>query len=146
MKLIVSVWNTHNRGKSQTLRKVAEMLFKQPGARILSERNFIVPRGKDFSLILKIDGIKYGIESKGDPGTRADERIQALVDQKCKIILCSTRMKGSTSHAVEDLALKNKYKLIWTSTYETANERDHEWLNKLKARHILLLVRKSTRI
>jgi hypothetical protein len=148
MKLIVAIWNSHSKGKTGTLRKVAELLYRQPGAKIQFEENFIAPKGRDFTVVFKIARRMIGIESKGDPGTKIRIRLQRLLNFNCQIILCSTRMKGATAKAVSDLAKANKFKIYWTSTYEPepANHDEEDFLNRIKARHLVNLLKKTALI
>ena len=61
-----------------------------------------------------------------------------LVDERgADVIFCSTRTKGDTVRAVEEIGARG-FEVLWTSTYET--ERDHDAVNELKARHLLELM------
>lgn len=143
MKTIVAIWNAANRGKSQTLREFANLLLiNYPGLREIDPKPKSVPLTGDFRLVVEINGIIVGIESHGDPNTDLEKRLFELADKfKCELILCSTRTKGETVYAVENLENKKGFQIIWTSTYQIANANQQNLVNQLKAKHILDLLK-----
>lgn len=137
MKTLIAVWNHGGRGKSATLRYFADLLYKK--SQVLFEDNYLNPRGIDFRLILKYNGKIIAIESQGDPNTKLDKRLAEIVKEyNPRIILCTCRSSGKTVHAV--MAYEKDYDIIWTSTYQSARDEQHEELNRMKAKHILNLL------
>jgi hypothetical protein len=143
MKTIVAIWNAGNRGKSQTLREFAIfLLINYPGHREIYPIPKSVPLTGDFRLVVDINGIIVGIESQGDPGTGLEKRLFELADKfKCDLILCSTRTKGETVYAVENLESTKGFQIIWTSTYQIVDENQQNIVNQIKAKHILDLLK-----
>jgi len=101
----------------------------------------IIPTTGDFRLVVEIKGKIIGIESQGDPNTKLKERLIELADTfHCEIILCSSRTKGSTVTAVDNLYSKKGFQTIWTSTYQIADSTSHNFVNQLNAKHLLDLL------
>jgi len=132
--------------KTATLRAFANLLLQTfPNFNPISPIPAIIPTEGDFRLIIGIEGTIIGIESLGDPGSRLADRIVELTDNfHCDIVVCATRTKGNTIHAVcDELSNRREFRLIWTSTYEAEDNSDEEFvnqLNQLKAQHILNLL------
>jgi hypothetical protein len=144
MSTVIAIWHESSKGKSETLREFAQLLLRTyPGYRpVFPIPAFISPAGQDFRLVVEINGTIVGIESQGDPGTRLKERLEelAVTQFRCKLILCTSRTRGSTIEAVDNLWIAHGFDVIWTSTYQIANNANHHLVNQLKARHILELV------
>lgn len=80
------------------------------------------------------------MESRGDPHTDLNGRLLELADTfSADVIFCSTRTRGDTVAAVENLRLARGFDTIWTSTYQTGG--NHGLVNRMKAQHIVELVR-----
>lgn len=139
MKTIVTIWHSGGKGKTSTLREVANLLISiNPSGVIFSNSSPIIPNG-DFRLIIKINGKKIAIESKGDPNSGLKERLdEILKDYSPDIILCASRTRGKTVTHIDNFASKNGYQQIWTSTYHIDN--NHDIVNKLKAKHLIELL------
>jgi len=140
IKTIVAIWHISNKGKTATIREFARLLIATyPNYTPIVPLPAIIPPTGDFRLVVKINGIIMGIESQGDPNTNLGRRLTDLADNfHCDIILCSTRTKGDTIDAVDNLFYNRGFQTIWTSTYQVAG--DQELANQIKARHILDLV------
>ena len=138
-KAILAVWNTAGRGKTATLRALANLLLQEYPNSVRVFASGPVPLvGGDFRLIMNIDGLVVAVESQGDPNTRLRERLIDLADNwNADVIFCSCRTKGETVAAVENL-IEAGFEGVWTSTYQT--DRDREAVNTLKGRHILELM------
>ena len=141
MNTIIAVWNSGSKGKSATLRELANLIMTNyPNYKSISPRVAAPIASGDFRLVVEINGVIVGIESKGDPNTNLEERLFELVDKyNCSLIFCSTRTKGETVWAVQNIANTKGFQKIWTSTYQIEDENTHEQINKLKAKHILEL-------
>jgi len=141
MNTIITVWNSGDKGKSETLRELANLvLTNYPSYKSIFPKVAAPIVSGDFRLVLEINGIIVGIESEGDPKTNLEKRLFELVDKfNCSLIFCSTRTKGETVWAVENLANAKGFQKIWTSTYQIKDKNTHKQVNKLKAKHILEL-------
>lgn len=140
MKAIVAISGTSDKGKTSTLREFANILLvAYPTYKALFPVPASVSPTEDFRLIIEINGKIIGVESKGDPNTGLRFRLEDLaVNHRCDIILCSTRTKGDTVDAVDNLWYHKGFQTIWTSTYQiVANQH---LANQAKARHLLDLL------
>ena len=138
-KTIIAIWHTENTGKTETIRRIAHNLMELfPDFIPVFPDSAIVPLEGDFRLIIEINGITIGLESQGDPNTDLRGRLEELVEFHCDIIFCTTRTRGETVRAVDNIANDFGYNTIWTSTYQTAN--NHQQMNNLKARHLINLI------
>lgn len=140
-KILLAVWHTANKGKTETLREFAKLLLRTyPRCRAISPNPAMVPASGDFRLVMRLNNKIMAVDSKGDPHTGLADRLYDLADNfQADVIICSTRTKGETVAAVEDLRVKRNYDLIWTSTYQT--DFQHGYVNRIKARHIMELLR-----
>ena len=140
-KAILAVWHVGDMGKTETLRHVANLLlqtFPQAELTFLDPSRF--PESGDVRLVVKINGRIVAVESEGDPGTGLKGRLLEMADEhKADVIFCATRTRGDTVRAVDDVAKSRGYEVIWTSTYQTAD--NHDKVNALKAKHIIELMR-----
>lgn len=123
-----------NRGKSTTIKKVYELLT----SRYKNAHSEKLKGGVDIKVVITIaktkigiesqgdPGRKVGIESQGDPGSRLEDSLKDFRRRKCKVIVCATRTRGKTVHAVD--SLQKEYRVIWfeqgkaKSLYEKANQ------------------------
>lgn len=144
MKTILSIWHSGNKGKTETLREFANLLLATyPTNRPIFPIPTNIPNTGDFRLVLETNGIIIGIESQGDPNTNLQNRLFELADNfHCEIILCSSRTRGETVSAVDNLANTRGFQTIWTSTYQIANTTNHNLVNRLKAEHLLDLLQR----
>lgn len=142
LKTILAVWNSGEKGKTESLRQLANVLLSTyPDYKPIFPIPVIVPTLHDFRLIVEIDGVVIGIESQGDPKTNLQNRLIDLVTQfNCDIIFCTCRTRGETVAAVENIHNTYGFQTIWTSTYQIADRRQHASVNQLKGKHILELV------
>lgn len=137
-KTIVAVWNSANKGKTETLRRLA-MLFKEKFP--LAVFSLVdIPVVGDFRLIITLKDIKIAIESQGDPNTELHERLMELDELGCNLIICTCRTKGETVKAITDMEKECNFETIWTSTYQSTQKVDRVKLNNLKAKHIFELL------
>lgn len=140
-KTILALWHVANRGKTETLREVANLLLQTyPNHVAVFPIPLAVPPTGDFRMVVRISGRVVAVESQGDPGTDLNGRLLDLVNNfGAEVIFCSTRTKADTVAAVENLRITQGFEAIWTSTYQT--DRNHNFVNRLKAQHIIELVR-----
>jgi len=142
MKTIIAVWHSGGKGKTKTLRELANLLLETyPDYKTIYPNPIKIPSKYDFRLVVEIKGIIIGIESQGDPNTQLEKRLDELAKTyKCDLIFCTTRTKGKTVKAVEKIAKEYSFNEIWTSTYQTNVESNYAMLNYIKAQHLLDLV------
>ena len=62
--------------------------------------------GGDIQIIIKINDLKIGIESQGDPDSRIFDSIPLFLKMECNIIICATRTRGRTVKLIENLEKK----------------------------------------
>jgi hypothetical protein len=142
MKTILSIWHIGDMGKTETLREFAKLLLTAyPSLRPIIPIPATIPAAGDFRLVVEINGKIIGVESQGDPNTKLQDRLLDLADNfKCEIILCSSRTRGDTIAAVDNLYHTRGFQTIWTSTYQIENKANHHLVNQLKAKQILELL------
>lgn len=140
MKTVLTVWHTAGKGKTSTIIEFAyEILNTYPVHKIIySDTNPFNPKG-DFRLIIEINKKVIAIESKGDPNSELDKRLDDIfTNYNPDIIISTSRTRGSTVNITDAFATKNSYQQIWTSTYHMDN--NHDLANKLKAKHVIELL------
>jgi len=142
LKTIIAIWHSGEKGKTETVRDIAQNLMRfYPTFKSIYPNPAKVHPKYDFRLVIKINGKIIGIESQGDPKTNLEKRLEELVNKyNCDIIYCTTRTRGETVKAVENVAVTFGYDQIWTSTYQTTG--NHSLVNDLKAKHIIDLTQK----
>lgn len=148
MKTALSIWHTGNKGKTETIREFARLLLTTfPTLTPIFPTTSIVPMTGDFRLVVRINGKIIGVESQGDPNTNLQNRLIDLVDNfNCEVILCTSRTRGNTVSAVENLHNTRGFDIIWASTYQVAGQPQQIMANNLKAKHILDLLQTLGRI
>lgn len=136
-KTVIANWGHADQGKSETVKKVAQLLIQLNSNVELEPSN--IDFSKDIRVIITIDGIKYGIESMGDPNSRLFSSLPYFVEQNCDFIICSTRTSGATVDKVNALR-KDGYDIIWVTNHRS-RDRNKELLNQLSAKNILELIK-----
>ena len=120
-KIVIANSKQAHCGKSTSVRYVFELLSRRYPHRVLLPATGYDPT-QDVEAIIEIpqvDGhiVKVGIESQGDPGTKAYppriiQSIQDFLNEDCEIILMATRTKGDTIAEVGKLR-NLKWQAIW---------------------------------
>jgi len=148
MKTVLTIWHSGDKGKTETLREFANLLITtHPTFRPIFPTTTTISVTGDFRLVVEINGKIIGIESQGDPNTNLQNRLIDLADNfHCEIILCSSRTRGDTVAAVDNLFHTRGFQTIWTSTYQIVNKGNHNLVNRLKAKHLLDLLQGLTLI
>lgn len=140
MSTIIAIWNSGGKGKSSTILNLANLLMTSYTAHkvIYCSKN-IASLTIDFRLIIEINGKVIALESQGDPKTNLEKRLDDIVlKYKPDLIICSTRTRGETVHAADNIASKYSFDTIWTSTYQIAHSQN--LVNILKSEHLLDLI------
>jgi len=141
MNTIISIWNSGSKGKSTTILNLANLLLSILPNRVIYCSKNIHALTTDFRLIIEINHKTIALESQGDPKTNLEKRLDDIVTKyKPDLIICSTRTRGETVHAVENIANKYFFDIIWTSTYQITYS--HNIANIAKADHLLDLIKK----
>lgn len=103
---------TKDTGKTSTIKRFYEQLkFNYPTVEEIYSNEDEVG---DIQKILKVNRVKIGIESQGDPDSRLPESLEYFSKEECDIIVCATRTRGGTVDEVVGLA-ELGYEIIWFS-------------------------------
>lgn len=138
-KTVFANWGTAGQGKSSTVKKIAEIILKHyPSA---TTNPVIIDYTFDIKVVIIIGKVKIGIESQGDPNSRLVESLKYFVNINCDIIICSTRTRGSTVDAVNELYSKHGYDNVWVTNHRS-NEKNQNFLNEISANQIFELIQK----
>jgi len=113
MKTVIALWGRSNIGKSSTIKQSYELLVAKYPRAEKGHEIFEV----DIRVVLTINGVKVGIESKGDPGSRLAESLRLFLKLGCKVIVCATRTRGQTVDAVHKL--EPSYEIFWIEQIAT---------------------------
>jgi hypothetical protein len=142
MNTIITIWNTSNKGKSTIILELAKLFINTfPNHKIIYTSKSIVKLSIDFRLIIEINGKNIAFESQGDPKTELEQRLEnVIITYKPDLIITTSRTRGETIWAINNVAEVHKYDKIWTSTYEAANS--HNQMNVFKAEHLFDLIEK----
>ena len=98
MKNLFALKGTTNKGKSQTIRTVVELLTQNhPDATV--EHNHTTK--SDVRVVLTINGWKIGVESQGS--RLVNGSLDLFVNDGCDVIVCATRSYGANVNAVNAL-------------------------------------------
>jgi len=110
-KEVIALWGIANVGKSQTIKRVYQLL-RLRHANAIADRDSEINE-KDIKVILDINGIKIGIESQGDPNSRLISSLSWFVKSKCTVIICASRTDGKNAEAIDKLRLKGYDVVLW---------------------------------
>jgi len=145
-KTIIAVHGRAGEGKSETIKKVCQILLRDfPNAIPSKKPNY----SGDIFLTIQLDSIKIGFESQGDPNSRMiyDDTIKKLADEKlnkelggCDIIICATRTTGMTVKKVDKIADNYGYNTLWISSFFSP-KLNHAVLNERAANNIIEIIK-----
>jgi len=139
MNTIIAIWNSGGKGKSSTILNLANLLMSSYKHKVIYCDKSPSTLTIDFTLILEINGKIIALESKGDPKTALEKRLNDIaVKYQPNLIICSTRTRGETVQAVHNIANKYSFDKIWTSTYQISHTQS--LANNLKSNHLLDLI------
>lgn len=139
MKKVIALRGRAKVGKSQTIRKVYDLLLSDYPTAESSHLKI----GVDVRVILTIKGTRVGLESQGDPGGRLEKSLDLFVREGCRVIICSTRTYGSTVEAVKRLQLEEQYDLLWIDQAVVSNALEQQPKNLETASKILAEVKQA---
>ena len=139
---MIAIWNSGEKGKSSTILVLANLLLSRFPQDIIHSSKNLNALTVDFRLIIRINGRVIALESQGDPKTGLQRRLEDIITNpnyvRPNMIICSTRTRGETVHAVDTIARLHSYETIWTSTYQV--RQNHNVVNDIKAQHLLDLI------
>jgi len=136
-KTIIANWGQADKGKSATIKLIAEKIIKNYPNAILSPLN--IEYSSDIKVIITLGNIKIGIESQGDPNSRLFSSLKEFSQVNCDLIICSTRTTGATVNAVNALSKTDSYEIIWATNYRSI-DKNQDVLNDLSANQIFELI------
>jgi hypothetical protein len=138
MGKVVAVQGVSNVGKSTAIRAAYDaILAKYPSAMV----SYRLLR-KDVRAVITIDGVKIGIESQGDPGSRLLESLKLFVKEGCDLIVCATRTSGATVEALNRLG--HRYDIEWIR-HRSLSGAERSTQHGVTVERILEVVRKAVR-
>ena len=146
MKHIIAIWHTAGKGKSETIRHIAnQFLLLYPTATPVFPAVITVPTTGDFRLVIQIviKGVltTVAFESQGDPGTWLEDRLTDLATNfNADIIFCTCRTSGETVNAINNIANIHSFDILRTSTYQIAGQANQAVANQQKGLHIIQLL------
>lgn len=115
-KTIIVNYGDEKKGKSTSIRGVYHELQKKHELKELRE----VIRGKqpdsDISALFEINGVRFGLESQGEPDSRIFDSLDEFIKNECDIIIVSCRTEGEVIKKIESLGDQG-YRIIWTQNY-----------------------------
>lgn len=145
-KTIIAVHGRAGEGKSETIKKVCEIILRDfPNAIPSTIPNY----SGDILLTIQLDKIKIGFESQGDPNSRMiyDDTIKKLADKElnkelggCDIIICATRTGGMTVKKVDKIANIYGYNTLWISSFFSP-KLNNSVLNNKAANNIIEIIK-----
>lgn len=116
MKTMILVWGSSNRGKSQSIKRLAESMPFTSIIRLWNNNDYdsyVIGTIRDMYGKDRI----VGIESQGDPGYEQENWINACISADCEIIVAASRSYGKTYVDAIRLAKDNGYAVIELTTF-----------------------------
>lgn len=140
MSTILALSSSADTGKTETVRSLANLLLRHyPSFTSVLPIPAHVPTRGDFRLIVRLNGKTVALESEGDPKTLLQNRLTDIITNfNPDLIVCTTRTRGETVNAVDNIANQFNYDTIWTSPYHV--NQNFQQINDAKAGHLLDLL------
>ncbi|MCL2067229.1 MAG: hypothetical protein FWG99_07160 [Treponema sp.] len=123
MKEIIVIQGAGDRGKTQTVKKVYDLLkAKYPKAKITD----YFPGKYDIKILMEnVNGLLVGIESYGDPITdRLEDSLKCFDKAGCDIIFCSARTRGYSVDWIKKYS--KKYKITYIQQKYVFGNKNHQ--------------------
>lgn len=116
MKTIILVWGSAERGKSQSIKRLA---MKMPFSTFISPWH---NDDYDSYVIGKVKGNEgeehvIGVESQGDPYSNQKAWIEKCIAADCEVIVAASRTYGQTVRDAYQLAHDNGYEVVEVTTH-----------------------------
>lgn len=135
MKTIICLWGGAGIGKTSSIRAVWDQLN-------ISNQPSLHQSADDICAIVPFCDSTVGIASQGDPNSLQSDWLQELINAKCEVIVCASRIRGGTVETVEQYAERYEYKTIWLSPLSSSDGINTDLLNDLTANMIIELIKK----
>lgn len=127
MNLMMGVFGSSNRGKSETLIFLIK-LFEQSDryASFMAAKPH--PGGeKDLMAVFERDGLKIGISTLGDLGSQVEKSTKELALMGCNVIITATRTQKKTVVAFEKVAEEFNFEKLWFEKNNNVNDFCNKW-------------------
>lgn len=120
MKEIIVLTGIANVGKSTTLNRVVELLKERfPRLREIA----VLRRTRiEIRIVVEIDGVLVGIDSRGDRAEHVEDALEALRRERCSIIVCASHTRGGTIEQVRQFSKAHGYGIFEISKTATASD------------------------
>lgn len=153
-KTILCLYGSAGSGKTKTIINIAKLFLNKKECKISFSHFFHDENARiinadslsefDFRLVIEIDNIVIGFESRGDPNTELEVRLNELRSEyKCDIIICASRTRGETPAAINAQS-KYGFSIIWSTTYQSYGENlSHDELNNIRAIEIFNMLQSN---
>lgn len=131
--VLIALFGPSHIGKTSTITRVAQKLGMNQ------------EYGVDFSEVCPnpICDCIIGLASMGDPGSAQKDSVKALLQKKCRIIVCASRTSGKTVGDLNELAKEYGYSVIWLSPfYQTDLVFDPKIMQESSADAVISLIEK----
>ena len=135
MKELIVLTGVANVGKSATLNRVFELLRE----RFPSMKEIAVLRRTriEIRVVVEIDGMRVGIDSRGDRPEHVKDALDVLLRQRCSIIVCASHTRGGTIDEVRQFSETHRYSLFEVAKTAAAAEALHTKANNSYAKDIV---------
>jgi hypothetical protein len=133
MANIFALQGLSNAGKSSTLIELLnQLVHKYPNAKVQ-----VLHRGtRDIKVIVDpVNGLKVGIESRGDPNSRLQQSLVDFRNANCDTVFCACRTSGMTVDWVNAMAPPDVVMFVVQSAAQTGLQA----ANTAKAKHLMQL-------
>lgn len=116
MKTMILVWGASERGKSQSLKRLAK---KMPFLFFISPWHNDDYDSYVIGIVKGNDGEEHviGVESQGDPYSNQKAWIEECIAADCEVIVAASRTYGQTVRDAYQLAHDNGYEVIEVTTH-----------------------------
>ena len=145
-KTVIALMNAANRGKTQTLKHLAQLIQSKYATQMKNSKMEVIVGSEDFNFYFELNGKKVNIISRGDPRTGLLVKLNS--SKECDLIICTCRTKGTTVKEVKTFCKNEQAILISSQTYEVdsalkTDKTIFDETNRLKAKHLLALIEKK---
>jgi hypothetical protein len=135
-KTIIGLQGTANIGKSMTLIRFGHQLLNTPG--VYTADNLY---DKDYRAVFNFKNITIGLQTYGDSAHLVNQGLTYFQENKCDIILITSKGFGATTDLITEYASTKNFRLIWTRPYTCwDNSISENEIKNYAAKHLLLLV------
>lgn len=115
MKTMILVWGASERGKSQSIKRLAQTFPFETIIRPWHDDDYdsyVIGTVKDQDRRERI----VGIENQGDPNSQQEKWVKACIDANCDVIVAACRSYGKTKEDAYQLGRDSGYYVVEAST------------------------------